>query len=111
MTCEKMRSGDGRNPGSTPAAEPQSCPGRPPMTTLHQTKPSTREHVNEALPSLRYKTACICVDVYLCDVPHGVQQRLRVSSHRLHLSLIITTLLLREDNMKHRKIKATVGNN
>lgn len=47
---------------------------------------------------------CICVVVYLSDVPQGVQQCLSVSFHHLHVSLIVVTLLLKENIRKNRHL-------
>ncbi len=51
-TCEGRGSGEGRSHGSGLAAEPQSCPGLPPMMTLHLTKPSDKRKHNWATPTL-----------------------------------------------------------
>lgn len=48
----------------------------------------------------------MCLVVYLSDVPQGVQQGLSVSPHQLHVSLIIATLLLKEEEQNKAQ---TVG--
>lgn len=41
--------------------------------------------------------------VYLGDVPQSVQQGLGVSFHQLHVSLIITALLLKDETSKMKQ--------